>query len=62
MQQRTEVQGGRLQDWGLLFNSVTTYYITHNARGYQHGGEGGRAATIALDMNVNRIKVGKDGL
>lgn len=61
VQQRTGVQGGRLQNWGFLFNSVTTYYITHNARGYQHGG-GGRAVTIALDMNVNRIKVGKDGL
>lgn len=47
----------RIGGFSLIRLLPTTSPIMH----HQHGG-GGRAATIALDMNVNRIKVGKDGL
>lgn len=40
---------------------VSTYYITHNANGYQCDvtAVGGRVVTTALQVNVNRTKVGK---
>lgn len=49
----------RIGGFSLIRLLPTTSPIMHG--GYPHVG-GGRAATIALDMNVNRIKVGKDGL
>lgn len=42
---------------------VSTYYITHNANGFQCDvtGVGGRVVTTALEVNVNRTKAGKYG-